>query len=385
MQSVNSISVHKQYTTTVQRGIDAIANLDFYRARRFFELADELCPEKREHRKLYLRALRILRKDKTQKFINGPKSTPDLKRADRLLRQVEGKDLKENREKILLLGECGFTFTLALIKKHPNLAKKIIATELLTHDEISQKMDEYIDRNWGSNSIEKDELEGKCAQVERRLWYIKKQGVDVRYGVDATQIHEKFAEYNIESIHWNCPFGDPCKREEFFPVLPAFFQSAAKIQKIGGRIYIGLDQNEGYWQTRQVEYPLLPAAALAGYRLVRKRDFGKNRYFGYHFQKTGSYDDNTRAKTGRQFVFEKVEEPTEESREMIGAVIRDYDGSELLCKDLEKIELVEQKIIGMMDPNEKRYEVGFGCEAEDKGGEYAAFHYVCSTDGDSSC
>lgn len=231
----------------------------------------------------------------------------------------------------LFVGEGTFSGVEALLRKHgqkhPDLGKYITATE------------------YEKQPIDDDTLS--------RVQSLHERGVQISFGVDGTRIHEQFADRHFQRIHWNHPFGaTPNKREEFEWVIPAFFKASNQIQDIGDRVHVTLDQKLNI--SRQKENPIVLGATEAGYRLIKKRNFGITRYPGYQHNKTGTAESFLTGDDSREFVFEKT-----------GSIPTDGTLQEraLALKDLEK--------------KEYRIETWQGTDTEIP-------YFSCSTDADSS-
>lgn len=123
---------------------------------------------------------------------------------------------------------------------------------------------------------------------------------------------------------------------------------------MGDRIHVTLINQDA----RQIENPIVKGSTQAGYRLIRMRPFGSNRYPGYQHVMT---DTNSKAngqyKGGgeeKEYVFEKVQINMR---------------SEPTIEDAKK----------MSDPNVKNYRLLSGSEPDLK-----KCRFECSEDGDSS-
>ncbi len=264
-------------------GLEASAkNSKLYLARRFYEKARHIHPDSQDPCNIFLVYL-----DPSSKYakrvhldlcaIKGPNT--DLANPNRPCKTR------------LFVGEGDFSYTEALIQKHqathPHLPQAITATELKQPEPVAKK------------------------KIAKRVETLTRMGVKVLLGIDALKIDQTFKGKRFERIHWNCPFGEARgDRSVFKGAIPAFFQASSVLQMAGDRIHVTLMQEEGYWETRQKENPIVLASTKAGYRLIRKRIFGPERYAGYQHVKTDQHKHDGGKR--REFVFQKVnlKEPT---------------------------------------------------------------------------
>ena len=115
----------------------------------------------------------------------------------------------------LFVGEGDFSFTCGYIKKHPELAEYITATEVYDESELR-------DRN----------LVGR---VEALTYH----GVNIFLGVDATKLHDTFPNALFDRIHWNLPWDGNSYHHQTLPhLIRQFFDSSSKLQKDGGCIHL---------------------------------------------------------------------------------------------------------------------------------------------------
>ena len=244
--------------------------------------------------------------------------------------------LPQKCRKRLIVGDGDFTYTAALIRKHqythPMLPRSIIATELL-------------------NPVSKATQERVAA-----LW---QKGVEILFGIDAQQIHKIFKGQRFKRIHWNCPFGDPCLREQFRKVIPNFFRSCSKLQQLGDRVHVTLVQGKNDYSVsfRQRENPIVYGSVAVGYRLIRKRKFGVERYPGYRHIETGKDIKYSAGGEKKEFIFEKVEKA---------------------WKGIDSVNIRSEQ--ELRDPNTKNYEIKRNGNSEDP----RDYYFVCSSDEDSS-
>ena len=354
VQIVQPITRKRRLQELQEKGLKAIEKRNFYLARRVYEEVIGIAPEKTKVGEAFQSALEVP--------IDDPICARRARQLFRRIRSESGIGLPDKRKyhKRLLVGEGGFLYTKAFVDKHPDVAIHIEATEVLNHENDTA--------------------------VKARVARLRKKGVTVNFGVDATQIHIRYADKRFERIQWNCPFGDPRSREEFFPILPQFFRSAAQLQQPGDRIHIVFDQPQGYSSARQVENPFIPAVTLSKYRLIRKRRFDESRYPGYEHQITGKLERYSEETCGREFVFEKTNlpQPTEEKfKAALSLLVKDYRKITLKKYKDRFATVIKQKTDELEVKQEKRYQV-LKSNRSDVGGSNVSFYYNCSTDEDSS-
>ncbi|KAF3362306.1 hypothetical protein PHSC3_001135 [Chlamydiales bacterium STE3] len=265
----------------------AIQLQNFYQARRFYEKARKIKPKNETSGRVFLSHLKRSLDKKIYKRVLLDLFTLDTQESD--LKEIEDEvhELKEKKcKERLFIGEGDFSFTEAFINKHkithPNLAQYITATEL---------------------------REPQNEVTKQRVFRLQEQGVAIRFGIDAEWLHKEFENRRFKRIQWNCPYGESSQVAEVFrTVIPKFFSSCAQLQIIGDRIHITLMQKSGdYWKVRQSQNPIVLGATQAGYRLIRKRKLGPERYPGYKHTQTDTNKLFT-AGTGeeQEFVFEKA-------------------------------------------------------------------------------
>ncbi|GAB5412212.1 MAG: hypothetical protein ChlgKO_13260 [Chlamydiales bacterium] len=371
----------------IENGLKALKEMDFYTARKIYRKVKKDCPLSREIGKVFC--------DSTKELLKkGMLSVRTRRFAKNFLREIrlaEGRQHATRRKyrKRLFVGEGSFHFSEILLnkhrKKHPDLARSIVATELMQQEDF-------------------EGCEEEIREFKERVDGLKERGLTVRFGVDATNIHNLFKGKRFQRIHWNSPFGAAKERELFYPVLPKFFRSAAQLQEEGDRIHIALDQPESYSKERQGENPMACAATLSKYRLVRKRKFDVDRYPGIYHQKTGKFEEYASGHTGREFVFEKSSESLqseEEFEEDLETIVRVYTGPDKSIKDkyknselfeklreegeeLEvKLDKLKKKIGKLEMKEEKSYRVGEYYSSRDYLPN-TPFFYECSSDEGSS-
>ncbi len=239
-----------------------------------------------------------------------------------------------NHSTRLIVGEAGFKWTEAYIRKHsathPNLARSIVASELNTFgrsseectycDEIKQTKEAEIALCSGlANLFVKDgeklvqypEVNFFCSEFCQRIKKLQDLGVTIILGLDAAKIHlsdhPSIQGKRFSRIHWNCPHN----RSNFFAqTLPKlirdFFTSSSYMQQPGDRIHITLAQPPGAEAFYQgVIYDIRGAAVTNNYCLYAKRPFGAERYPGYEHEITGFNQAAESASVQREFIFIK--------------------------------------------------------------------------------
>ncbi len=308
----------------------ALKSNDLYRARRYYSKANKRLSDVDEPFKVFSSYLENSPHKKLKREVF-------LKKDPSRLVGLKEKTCK-NR---LIIGEADFSYTEALLNKHEGthskLASAITATELLLPKEDS---------------------------VIKRIEALRSRGVTVHFCVDAQKIHEVFQGQRFKRIQWNCPFGgtDEEEREKFKDVMPTFFMSASFLQLLGDRIHVTLIQKAGdYSKVRQRENPIVLGATQAGYRLIRKRVFGTERYPGYRHLKTGTLTPYEGKGKHREFIFEKAHPwPIEAT--------------------------LENASVFLKDPRKKEYKIETDIPASQDGSlpGLEEYYFVASSDEDSS-
>lgn len=313
-----------------------------YEARRFYEKARKIQSTSKEPCEMFLSYLEIpLHKQLTRRI------HLDLYTLTQEIKTLPNNLTNRRCKTRLLVGEGDFSFTEALIDKHqathPNLSGAIVATELIAvHLKSDRRLDKVNNR------------------LEDRIIHLTQRGVYVLFGIDATKIHRTFKGKRFKRIQWNCPFGksDETAREEFKNAIPDFFRSCSQLQLSGDRVHVTLVQKSGdYWKTRQRENPIVLGSARAGYRLIRKRKFGKARYPGYVHVKTGTTQEYNAGGEEQEFIFEK--------------------SSRVLSK------LTLDEALKLRDSRKKNYEISTD-QPNPSSPSLEDCYFVCSTDEDSS-
>jgi hypothetical protein len=222
------------------------------------------------------------------------------------------KEPKKSRYKLrLFVGEGAFSYTVAFLLKHPELAGSIVATEL--------------------DSIE--ELREKHHAFEENMFFLRSMNVDVRFGIDAMALHEDsgLKKEHFKRIHFNFPYCDhDSGNKKTRRLLENFFMSAGQLQHTGDRIYVVLPKPNNVWDRKRregVAYAIYSACTRAGYQYIKKRQFGKERYPRYeHVMTRGSGSANV-AEDSREYIFEKKEVllPLREQVEEVIEKLREYN------------------------------------------------------------
>lgn len=330
IQQAGGLSQEEAYLHLLASIESAVKNAKFYFARRLYESAKQMQPGKKEASEVFLF------------YLQGTHSLQLTRRA--LLDWhpfVDAMDMEEDNvgkpcKRRLFVGEGDFAYTEALLAKHrkthPILAQFITATEYQQPTALD------------------------------RISRLMAQGVRVLSGIDATQIHQSFEGERYQRIHWNFPY--PLEFKVRDPLIPNFFQSASALQMLGDRIHITLMQESfapwkgTHWKSRQTGISLASAASNAGYRLVRKRKFGPDRYPGYQHVKTKSFEPYASDAPCREFIFQKT--------------------SLNPCDSVEEAQ-------EMQDPDEKEYRLETDQKAtNDSLPKLEDYYYACSSDEDSS-
>ena len=209
------------------------------------------------------------------------------------------KSLKPKKyKKRLLLGEADFSYTAALLRKHPTTKNIIVATELSDFQELDYKYSSTFQHN---------------------LETLKELNILIEFGVDARSIHQRYGS-NFNSIHFNFPHDGSNFKDRTLPkIIADFFTSAAKIQEKGDQIHIALphspkdDKNKFY---QGYVYDIYLASLRAGYTLIKKRKFNDKRYPGYKHRITTRGSSAEIADEGREYIFSK-EAVTKQEKEFI--------------------------------------------------------------------
>jgi hypothetical protein len=334
----------KRYQTYLAGLESAIKGSQLYLGRRYYEKARKIKPDTEEPSRLFMSYLEnsAWSKQKKQVALDLYRIQAKSNSSAQLLKPLnQDKKCKER----LFIGEGGFSFTEALIEKHQQshskLAASITATELVGLVNTSKE-------------------KGTEGNTQERVSRLHHKDVTVLFGIDGQQLHQIFKGKRFKRIHWNCPFGnrDDAARRAFKDVIPQFFLSCSHLQLSKDRIHISLMQEKpDYWKTRQRENPIVEGATLAGYRLIRKRDFGNARYPKYVHVKTTSNKEYPYEGEMREFVFEKADMPV---------YLKEAD--------------LQKRAQELRNSTEKKYEVKTDKEKPDN----KDYYFECSTDEDSS-
>ncbi|MDB2613881.1 DUF2431 domain-containing protein [Chlamydiales bacterium] len=223
----------------------------------------------------------------------------------------------------LLIGEGNFSFAQALINKHDakaghtengSLGKSIVATEY--KDSLLCDMCKLLQPMKGlkisdTSNNKDDNFCDHCVSTVKRVEELKKKGVAVYLKVDAEKLHEMSAikDKRFQRIHWNCPHdGSQFKKQTLPKIIDNFFKSCIKLQSHKDRIHITLAQPPGKKDFYQgYIYNIAHAAVRSGYKIVKKRHFGSDRYPGYQHLQTKKNEKASVTDEGiREFVFQQV-------------------------------------------------------------------------------
>jgi hypothetical protein len=196
------------------------------------------------------------------------------------------------------LGEGDFSFSAAYLKKHQanaTLGQQMVATEL----SLSPK----VVADYGQKA--KDHITDLALN-----------GVTVKFGVDARQIHT-FFNTRFRRIHFNFPNDRKSYKGRTLPtIISDFFASARRLQDIGDKVLMALPKETNIEKQPFRDsyiYKVYEAAAKHGYKLVKKRLFGSLRYPGYQHVITGQNASAPVAHQGREHVFQLIE-PSSDQR-----------------------------------------------------------------------
>lgn len=225
-----------------------------------------------------------------------------------------------NHRTRLFVGEGNFSYTEAIIEKHkdkhPNLAKSIIATELMDESDLKTTSRCRIVRKDNGTELIYNDLE--------RIKRLKEKGVQVLFNINCTKLHDNPDFKNISRIHWNLPLNDD-PNTSFGDLLTCFFISCRKVQRVGDRVYITLLQGKNKSIPRGKMAPdwifqqgykarLAISSSVCGYKLIKKRAFydeGKSSRYEKYITRN-SFDgrslDQNQMQHIREFVFEQQEE-----------------------------------------------------------------------------
>ncbi len=368
IQVFQAVFIEKRYQQKIDEGLRALQELDFRSARLAYQAAKNLCPDNRQHQTAYLEALRVFSREKHR-------STAGMRYAKHLLREVEEdagiSNLSERRYyKHLIVGDGDLTFSEALVKKHPEIAEHLVVTEL-SHpmDVAKEKYSKFSDENEALHALSRATERCFLKGVEERMAYLKRLGAEVCFGVNAKQLNKAIPDERFHRIRWNFPPIAKEKDVSSFTVLPRFFRAAARMQKPGDKVLIGLDQ---------IPSLLLPAALLAGYKPTGKRRIDEKRFPGYLHHKDRLGYLVARTEHAREFVFVKTEAALPSSKSFSSDLL-------LLIKNSEGGELTEPEQVRVVEMQTEIDELEVVKEAEDpdNGGRYFQHDIVCDTESDS--
>ena len=285
----------------------------------------------------------------------------------------------------LFVGEGGFSYTCALLNKHSDkpLAQAITATDYKAQELYHILSEDGFDRS---------------KPLSERIENLRNRGVRVEFNVDASKIDEHFKGQKFARIHWNCPYrvkvGDRDGEGSvirFRKVVPAFFQAANKLQSVGNRVHISLTKDPVHG-AKQWDNPIVLAAILGNYRLIRKRIFNDVRYPGYiHVLSSGGLYDLGGVE--REFVFEKLSDLDDSNPEKYSAVAKtlrnmdqdfeSYDSIKNNPIDPSEFDELFRSMPALMSSNKKRFYIKkrkFAIKPSD----LTDYEFQCSTDDDSS-
>ncbi|MEI7494547.1 MAG: Rossmann-like fold-containing protein, partial [Alphaproteobacteria bacterium] len=241
---------------------------------------------------------------------------------------------KTRYKKRLFVGEGIFSYTVSFLKKHPELSRFIIATEL---------------------DSEKKLLEKHGDSFKKNMDYLHNNNVDIMFGVDAKKLHEddRLSKHRFKRIQFNCPYykNSPNTRV----LVEQFFQSARQLQKIGDRIHVVLPQSDSWKDLvryQGVVYAIYAACTKAGYQYVKKRQFTsthkeKNkvwkRYPGYEHVETKGGGSAPVVDNSREYIFEKKFEEKE--------ILSSFQEAKKIADELRKYNKHVYKLEGTVSKN----------------------------------
>lgn len=208
---------------------------------------------------------------------------------------------KKGYKKRLLIGENGYSYTKALIKKHeishPELGSAIVATEI-------------------STAVDKDRID----DIKQNKEYLENHCVEIIEGQNASieNLVKKYKEkQRFPRIHFNLPH-DGRSYENWGGSAPVneLFEKVKDLQEIGDRIHMALPKKhvEDQLDIYSLNYPYTPtnfygifeSSTHNGYKLIDKRKFGRIRYPDYQHAKTKNGYPAAVAETAREYIFEKI-------------------------------------------------------------------------------
>lgn len=220
-----------------------------------------------------------------------------LKNKDRIQRLIqkmqEAKPVKYKSR--LFVGESDFSFTTAFLEKHKDkkgLTSQVTATALESREDVWRKYGKTFP---------------SFQQYQASLRSAKEDECEVYYNVDAKALDKNqcLTGKRFQRIHYNLPNdGSSYDEPSLTLMLLEFFENARKLQKDGDRIHMALPTSADAKTRHFIEgyaYSLHVITASAGYKLIKKRHFGHQRYPGY--QPVSLEDTNTPL---CEYIFEKT-------------------------------------------------------------------------------
>ncbi|KAF8080418.1 hypothetical protein N665_0948s0014 [Sinapis alba] len=187
-----------------------------------------------------------------------------------------------NKQKILLVGEGDFSFSLCLAKAFGS-ATNITATSLDTREELEQKY------NDAKNNVE---------ELERR-------GCTVIHGINVHSMdtdHRVVRSILYDRVIFNFPHAGLCGRRQHQEVVKGFFLSARKLVDASGEIHV----------THKTAYPfnswnIKTLGEEKGLYCVREMDFETCQYPGYSNKRGSGSDSDSSFPVGLSstFMFKK--------------------------------------------------------------------------------
>lgn len=205
----------------------------------------------------------------------------------------EQKPKKMRPRKRLLVGEADFSYAEALTKKHPEIASAVTATAYETHEDLEKTYPDTFLKN---------------------ITTLNQKGMSLFVKADARKLdqYQTFKDKKFDRIHFNCPHDKSDFNDQTLPkLLKEFFENASKLQVVGNRVHIALPKVPDDLQKDQFYkgcvYGIYRAARLAGYKQLKPRNFGPERYEGYAHKITGQNSSASVTECLREYIFEKTD------------------------------------------------------------------------------
>ncbi|CAI9303915.1 unnamed protein product [Lactuca saligna] len=212
-------------------------------------------------------------------------------------------DCYNSSQKILLVGECDFSFSACLARAF-RTAKNMVPTS-------------YLDEDWLVET-----LWTRVPHLEE----LERLGCLLLYEVDVYKMHTHpiLKKMKFDSILFNFPHAGhydylrESDQELIQELVGAYFRSASKMLSKGGEVYIRHRDDPPYYR-----WDVISLAAEAGLKLKEKVLFDKSMYPGYHHKRGGGINTNKTFPIGYAFTFQfvldlpKVDDPHLKSYEEV--------------------------------------------------------------------